>query len=163
MNIRLLLISVCAVAALSGCATQQAATSPKELIQQNAGLVEDTADNVPKKSEPAAAPSKPPVSSRRAPTVLASCAVKGSPVMLGNLKIGITVHLGYCSPQSAPEGNKFRLVKGEEPMLGNISIDNACNVTYCPTISHYDHFGLTDGKNKLQVQVKWVNGKPTVY
>jgi len=162
MNIRAFLVCSYAAAVLFGCATQQADTSAKELIQQNAGLVEDTADNVTKKPEPVVA-AKPAAPVKRAPSVTASCAIKGTPVMLGNMRIGISVHPGYCESRSAPKGNKFRLVQGEEAMLGNISIDNACNVTYCPTIQHYDHFGLTNGKDKLQVQVRWEKGKAIVY
>lgn len=162
MKTRILLVCGGSVALLFGCATQPA-ESPQMLVKENAGKVENTADNVPKPPAPAPAPVKVASKSQAVDGEAMSCSVKGAPVMLDNTQVGITIRLGYCAPNLKPEGSKFWIPEAEVPALGNISVDDQCNITYCPTAPHYDHFGISDGKNTIQVQVKWQDNKPVIY
>ena len=162
MKKRMLLVCGGAMALLFGCASQQTAESPQALIKENADLVENSAENVAKPPPP-----PPPVTEADKPKSLdnkaMSCKAKGEPVMLENLQIGITIRVGYCAADLKPEGSKIWVPETEAPALGNISVDDPCNITYCPTTPHYDHFGITDGKNTVQIQVKWEDDHPTIF
>lgn len=152
---------------LSGCATteQPPVEKPQMLVKENKTLVENSAENIPKPSEPAPAP--PPMKEadkqQAANDAGMDCGLKGKPVMLDGRRLGITIELGYCSADIKPEGSKIWIPESEVPMLGNIRVEDECNITYCPTSPHYDHFGITDGKNSTQVQVRWENHQPIVY
>lgn len=161
MKIRILLVCGAAVGLLFGCATQPA-ESPQMLVKENAGKVENTADNVPK-PPPAPAPVKVADKPKAVDGEAMSCSVKGAPVMVDNLQVGITIRLGYCAPDLKPDGSKFWIPEAETPALGNIRVEDSCNITYCPTAPHYDHFGISDGKNTIQVQVKWQDDQPVIY
>ena len=163
MKSRNLLVCAGIVILVSGCATQQPAESPQMLVKENTGLVENSAENIAR--PPVEIP--PPEEVVNKPQTVdgdsMSCDIKGKPVMLDNRQVGITIKLGYCSANLKPEGSKIWIPEAEVPMLGNISVDDKCNITYCPTSPHYDHFGISDGKNTIQVQVRWQDSQPIIY
>ena len=145
-----------------GCAAQRPVETPQMLVKENAGLVENSAENIAKPPPPPA----PEKMAEKSPAVngkAMSCRVKGDPVTLDNLQVGITIQVGYCDSNLQPEGSKFWIPEAEAPALGNISVDDPCNITYCPTTPHYDHFGITDGKRTVQVQVKWEGNQAVIY
>ena len=164
MNTRNLLISGGVIVLLFGCASQQQAVdSPQMLVKENASLVENSAENIIKPPVVIPPPEKEADKPQAVDGEAMSCSVKGMPVLLDNRQIGITIQLGYCSPNLKPDGSKIWIPETEAPMLGNISVDDPCNITYCPTTPHYDHFGISDGENTVQVQVRWENSQPVIY
>ena len=88
MKTRILLVCGGSVALLFGCATQPA-ESPQMLVKENAGRVENTADNVHKPPAPAPAPVKVAAKSQAVDGEAMSCRVKGAPVMLDNMQVGL--------------------------------------------------------------------------
>jgi|GEM_PF-3777039 len=161
MKTRILLVCGGTLGLLFGCATQTT-ESPQMLIKENAGLVENSAANVPRPAAPAPAPVKVADKSQAVGAEAMSCSLKGAPVMLDNMQVGITVRLGYCDQNLKPEGSKIWIPEAEAPALGNISVDDQCNITYCPTVPHFDHFGISNGKKTIQVQVKWQDNQPVI-
>ena len=151
---------------LSACATTTPpAESPQMLVKENAGLVENSAENFAKPPILVPEPAEEKVATKVGAVNGESmnCSVKGKPVLLDDREVGITIQQSYCSANLKPEGSKIWIPETEAPMLGNISVDDACNITYCPTTPHYDHFGISDGNNTIQVQVKWQGSQPEIY
>lgn len=148
---------------LSGCATQQPSESPQMLVKENSGLVENSAENIAKPPVVIPSPEKVADKADAVDEGAMNCKPKGKPVMLDNMQVGITIQLGYCSANFKPEGSKIWIPEAEVPMLGNISVDDQCNITYCPTSPHYDHFGISDGKSSIQVQVRWEDSQAVIY
>jgi len=159
MKTKVLLVCGGTIGLLFGCATQTA-ESPQMQVKEDAGLVANSASNVPKLPAPA------PVNMADKPQAVdgeaMSCSIKGEPVMLDNMQVGITIRLGYCAPNLKPEGSKIWIPEAEAPAIGNISVDDQCNITYCPTTPHYDHFGISNGKNTIQIQVNWQDNQPVI-
>ena len=152
MKTKILLVGAGTISLLFGCATQ--------IPESPQMLVENSAENVPK--PPTLAPVKVAEKMQPVDNQAMSCSIKGKPVMLGNMQVGITAHLGYCDPNLKPEGSKLWIPEAEAPALGNISVDDQCNITYCPTAPHYDHFGISNGKDTVQVQVRWQGDQPII-
>jgi len=164
MKARNLLVCGGIAVLLSGCATQQQpAESPQTLVKENVGLVENSAENIAKPPIIVPPPEEVSAKPQAVDGQAMSCDIKGKPVMLDNMQVGITVNLGYCSANLKPDGSKIWIPEAEAPMLGNISVDDSCNITYCPTSPHYDHFGISDGKSTIQVQVRWQDSEPFLY
>jgi hypothetical protein len=132
------------------------------LVTENPGLMENSAGNVARPPVPASVLVKVVDKPKAVDGDVMSCSIKGSPVMLDNMQIGITIRLGYCTPNLRPKGSKFWIPEREAPAIGNISVDDQCNLTYCPTAAHYDHFGISNGENTIQIQVKWQGNQPVI-
>jgi hypothetical protein len=179
MKPRNLVVCVASMALLYGCATQntensemtdQANAEPaaqatvKVTTPSTPEPVAQETSNVDKASTPEATPAPMKVAEKEpAKASDGSCTIKGDKVMLGKRPIGISVVLDYCDANLKPEGSKFWIPEDDAPAIGNIRVEDQCNITYCPTTAHYDHFNISDGKNVLQVQVKWENNKPVIF
>ncbi len=165
MDYRKLLMFTGIIGILSGCAGQ-VPESQQMLVKENPPISEESTNNlvippslVNKTNTENKADAEP------APITAANnkaCNTKGKQIMVGALSIGISIEQGYCDANLKPEGSQFWIPESEKPVLGNISVDDQCNITYCPTSQHYDHFGITDGENSIQVQIRWQNNQATI-
>jgi hypothetical protein len=144
---------------LFGCATHNA-VNPQMPANENINLIEESAGNIPSPSAPAAVNVSAKLKTIDNET--RNCSIKGKPIMLNNIQIGITIHQGYCAPNLKPEGSKIWIPEAEAPAIGNIRIDDQCNITYCPTTAHYDHFGISNGQSTIQVQIRWQDNQPVI-
>jgi hypothetical protein len=163
MNKRNLLLYGGIIVLSFGCTTPPPVENPQMLIKEDSGQVENSAENVVKSLVSESEPVQVADNNQAVDVEAMSCTVKGKVVMFDKIRIGINVQLGYCSQNLKPEGSDFWIPDAEAPMLGNIHVDDACNITYCSTATHYDHFGISNGKNSIQVQVNWQDGQPVIY